>query len=767
MPKTKAANLIVLTLIVILMCAYIYSFISKLTSLNAILAPFNAAISGGVLMFTYYKSSRNQCANLSLLLFAIGCFLWMLANIFYGVFTLLGMHTALSILKSASYLAPNCLFGAGIFCFGYHQYNKWRSLKSVFEALTIGVLCVFFMWTTFIGREQTTANFLASHGVLFAVTKFLHIFVLFELLLIFISEVRHHIPFYTWIIATGVFMFFVTNFIFNYFVFINSYYPNSIVDLLYYISLSTIAIGALMKPLLNNPPSDLSVTDDTGRSRWVYFLIFPMMSLIFQGFQIINLFVYTGIIALNHASVKYIRLASQNERLLENELSRNANLEKLIQEQLQELMLLTNEDTVTKLYNRQHFSVLLEESISSLRDGETLAIVQFDLDRFKTINDNYGHDVGDKVIVEISNRLVAWNKSDAVLARLGGDEFAILLCSSLPRYRLTRCCKEIIEICSAPIYIDHQVLYLTISVGIAVCPIDALDSISLMKNTDIAMYKAKAEGYNKYVYYNPSFKEYISRKNEIETLLRNADLQTEFELVYQPQFTLPDKKLIGAEALIRWKSAERGYIPPSVFVPIAEEINYISRIGKWVLGKAVEQVVTWNTEHGLNLKMGINISPKQLSEDDFFMSLKTLITTNQINTAWIDAEITENLMIEDISRVKPIFDLFKELQISVSIDDFGSGYSSLGYLNKYHFDRIKIDKSLIDNLTDAGGSGEEVVKAIITMANAVGKLTIAEGVETKEQLQILSALGCRQVQGYLLGKPVSAAEFTRRFIKQA
>jgi diguanylate cyclase (GGDEF)-like protein len=388
------------------------------------------------------------------------------------------------------------------------------------------------------------------------------------------------------------------------------------------------------------------------------------------------------------------------------------------------------------------------------------------VDRFKTINDSYGHDVGDKVIIEISNRLTEWNTFGAVLARLGGDEFVVLLRGAVSRYKMTECCRQIIDICGAPIYVGQQVLYLTISIGISSCPQDAGDGVSLMKYADIAMYKAKAEGYNKHVFYNPSLKENISRKNEIEALLRNADLQSEFELVFQPQFTLPDKRLIGAEALIRWKSAEHGYIPPSVFVPVAEEINYISRIGKWVLTKAVEQIIKWNTEYALQLKMGINISPKQLSEDDFFMTLKTLITTNQINTSWIDAEITENLMIEEKARVKPIFDLFRELEISVSIDDFGSGYSSLGYLNKYPFDRIKIDKSLVDNLTIPGGSGVEVVKAIITMSNAVGKVVIAEGVEKKEQLNILNELGCQQVQGYLLGRPVSAEEFERKFIKK-
>jgi diguanylate cyclase (GGDEF)-like protein len=518
--------------------------------------------------------------------------------------------------------------------------------------------------------------------------------------------------------------------------------------------------------MVNGRLFDLSETDNVGGSCWPCFLVYPVVTVAVEGFNLVDLLIFAGVIALYHASVKYIQLASQNEKLLDRELTLNANLEKRIGEQMQELTALANLDTVTKLYNRRYFSILLDNAIKSLKNNETLAVLQFDVDRFKTINDSYGHDVGDRVIIELSKRLTEWNKCEAVLARLGGDEFVILLRGSVSHRKLALYCKQIIDICGAPIHIDRQILYLTISIGLSLCPKDAADGVSLMKNSDIAMYRAKAEGYNKYVFYNPSFKENISRKNEIEALLRNADLQTEFELVYQPQFTLPDQRLIGAEALIRWKSAEHGYIPPSVFVPVAEEINYINRIGKWVLTKAVEQIVKWNTEYALQLKMGINISPKQLSEDDFFMTLKTLIMTNQIDTSWIDAEITENLMIEEKARVKPIFDLFKELEISVSIDDFGSGYSSLGYLNKYPFDRIKIDKSLVDNLSAPGGSGVEVVKAIITMSNAVGKVAIAEGVETKEQLSILNGLGCQQVQGYLLGKPVSAEEFERKFIRK-
>jgi diguanylate cyclase (GGDEF)-like protein len=690
----------------------------------------------------------------------------MVSDILWIVSLSQGIDSSQNVIVLLGYILTNILISAGIISIGYSCFNKWMLIKNLVQALVIGILSTLFIWIVFFNRSETAVELLTSTGIISAVAIFLSLFILIELGILFVSGLKEYVPFYVHLIRAGIFIFFSANIFYYYCRYQNIYYSGSLVDVLYISSLVLIALGALWKTMVNGQLFDLSSSEDIGKSYWVFFLVFPVISVAAEGIHIVDLFVYAGVIVLYHAAVRYIQLASQNERLLEKELSLNANLEKRISEQLQELTALANQDTMTKLYNRRYFSIILNGAIASLKDGEMLAVLQFDVDRFKTINDSYGHDVGDKVIVEISKRLTEWNTCNAILARLGGDEFVVLVRGKLTRRKLTDFCKQIIDICGAPICVGQQVLYLTISIGISSCPKDACDSVSLMKNSDIAMYKAKAEGYNKYVFYNPSFKENISRKNEIESLLRNADLQTDFELVYQPQFTLPDKRLIGAEALIRWKSAEHGYIPPSVFVPVAEEINYIHRIGKWVLTTAVDQIIRWNTEYALDMKMGINISPKQLSEDDFFMTLKTLITANQINTAWIDAEITENLMIEEKARVKPIFDLFKELEISVSIDDFGSGYSSLGYLNKYHFDRIKIDKSLVDNLSAPGGSGVEVVKAIITMSNAVGKAMIAEGVETKEQLQILTELGCQQVQGYLLGRPVSSEEFERKFIKK-
>ncbi len=278
------------------------------------------------------------------------------------------------------------------------------------------------------------------------------------------------------------------------------------------------------------------------------------------------------------------------------------------------------------------------------------------------------------------------------------------------------------------------------------------------------MYRAKSQGYNKYQFYDPFFNRQLDKNNEIERLLRKAQIDKDFDLFYQPQFSLPDKKLIGAEALIRWKSTEHGYILPSEFIPIAEEIDYISEIGKWVMTEAIRQGGKWNREHGLQLEIGFNISVKQLGEESFAATLESLASAEGFNADWIDAEITESFMISDKHKVRTVFEMFNRLGISVSIDDFGSGYSSYGYLNELPFDRIKIDKSIIDKISPDNYSANQVLKAIINMAKAVGVKTIAEGVETKKQLDILMELGCDQVQGFLFGRPVPPDIFERRFI---
>lgn len=732
---------------------------------SQVLAPVDALCPGAVLLYSYIKGPKNKRTALLLLILAASLSR-ALGGILSAVFQLQG-RDGKSLLISCAYLAPTVLFAAGTLSFCYFKYSKWRSMKGLIESLTIGVLSIIFIRLVIFNNDVSATRLLMSNGVFSIVAIIIDVFICTELLRLFFSEALHKVPVDVSLCASGAFLYLANDLVHYFLVYKKLNEANNFSGLVFSCAFMLIAAGVLRITLCG--PTGFSFREPEkglNNSKWLYLLAFPVISVAAGSARFIDLLIYAVIIGLYHASVSTIRIAKDNEALYKNEINVNERLEKRLEEQLAEIIAVANQDTITKLYNRHYFSSYIQEAVNLRKNYEKLAVLQFDVDRFKTINDSYGHDVGDKVIEVLSNRLTDWNCADAVLARLGGDEFAVMLKGALSQKELSEYSRQIIGICSAPIFVDHHVLYLTISIGLSVCPDDACDSITLMKNADIAMYAAKAEGYNKYVFYSPLFKENITRKNEIEALLRKADLSTDFELVFQPQFDLPDERLIGAEALIRWKSAEHGYIPPSIFIPVAEEIDYINKIGKWVMLKAVDQIVAWNNKYAVQLKMGINISPKQLTEDDFFITLKTLITTSRVRASWIDAEITENLMIEEKSKVKTIFDLFEELDISVSIDDFGSGYSSLGYLNKYHFDRIKIDKSLIDNLAAPGDSGVEVVKAIIMMANAVGKTTIAEGVETQEQLKILNDLGCRQVQGYLLGKPVPAEVFAAEFIEK-
>jgi diguanylate cyclase (GGDEF)-like protein len=734
---------------------------------GGIMSMLSSAVAGAVILVSY-KSSLKTPATRLLPLLAAACFAWTAGDVVIGILRFRDIPGG-DILQSVAFFIPNVLFAVGALLFGYYKFSKWRVLKGVMESLTIGTLSIIFMWLVFFNKGQAAVTLLTRDGIISVMSILLDIFLCIQIILLFFAGIQVKMPISVVLIISGIFLYSANDIVYYVMVFIEGYSLNSILDFLYSAALLLVASGSLAIMLNGNTGfmvQESTRTKSVSGGKWLWLLVFPAIAIAVGSAEAIDILVFAVIIGLYQAATIFIRIARENEELYRDQFTINEKLERRLDEQLAEMTALANQDTLTKLFNRRHFTGCIQEITGTLKTGDKVAVLLFDIDRFKTINDSYGHDVGDKVIIEVSNRLMEWDTCGATLARLGGDEFAVMLTGNLSRHELTCYCKQLIEICAAPIFVENQVLYLTISIGVSVCPDDAGDSVALLKNADISMYRAKAEGFNKTVFYCPQFKDNITRKNEIEALLRKSDLEKDFELVFQPQFMLPDLRLIGAEALIRWKSPEHGYIPPSVFVPVAEEIDFIHKIGKFVLVKAVEQIVAWNNTYGINLKMGINISPKQLSEDDFFMTLKTIILSRQVNSAWIDAEITENLMIEDSARVKPIFDLFKELGISVSIDDFGSGYSSLGYLNKYRFDRIKIDKSLIDNLQSSGGNGVEVVKAIIKLADAVGKTTIAEGVESREQLKILRQLGCGQVQGYLVGKPVTAAVFARNFIEK-
>lgn len=766
MKKNQSIWLTMLILFCLFTC--LLSILTHLDFWSNLLLPLNAFLSAVILFLCYQKRGK-----LNVLFFSIASFAWGMGDCLWVVWDFFAQNPIASALISNIYFLANVSFAFALFVFSLKQYyNKWNHVQLYVDAFVIGLMSLMFLWMVFFKNDPSGIQTLLHQSVSNVVSLVLDVLLCIGILSFVFSVRSGKLTRGMKLISSGLVLFCVVDPIFYYVDVSQSYLPNSMVDFFYIFSLQLITLGAISQTYSNCESTitlgDLSNVGHT--KRWIFLFLFPISALVLDLFPMIPIQVSALDIAIllflvffYWASCRYIQLSIENERLLEREKCNNERLEQRVAEQVAELTFLMNQDTLTTLFNRRYFLHCVDESIASLCPNETLALLLIDIDRFKMINDDFGHDVGDKILIDLSYRMMEWNNQGAVLARLGGDEFAVLLVGKYTRKEIELCCLELIALCNEPIEVGTDRLNMTISVGIALHSQEAVDSKSLMKHADISMYRAKAQGYNKYQFYDPLLSENIHQNRKIENMLKQVKLEQDFELFYQPQFSLRDKRIIGAEALIRWNHPEHGYIPPNLFIPVAEEIGAIHKIGRWVIQEVIRQSKYWNQTYDLNLKLGFNISSKQL-DDEFLPSLQAMLSETGVNPAWLDAEITESVMIVDAERVKEIFETMKELNLSVSIDDFGAGYSSLSYLNKHRFDRIKIDKSLIDQVSSSNLSGMNVVRAVVSMAKAVGIMVLAEGVETQEQLTLLEEIGCEEAQGYLLGRPVPAEVFEQRFL---
>lgn len=758
------------TVLSVFMTAYFIASIFNSDFWGNILSPINAFAMAGTLYFSYLKADHTVRERVTLLLYAVACIFWGIADIIWAGISFAGGAPEDSSIIAVLYVQTNFFFVLSLIVFLVQQFHKWDLVQFGIDVFISSFLCIVLLWILFLHKDVNILKQILQLDYTSIFSIVTDIIIGSTIISWFISARSGEIPVFLVIITTGLFLFAFVDMLYYYVDYNGLYVSNSLLDFFYILSFFVIAFGALWKTYKSDSAFDISMMTNIGtKKRWMFLLLFPLVMLLVTATGIIPVSLSAGDyievvvpILFYWAASNYIQISLEKEALLQQS---NEMLEKRVAEQVSELSFLANQDTLTTLFNRRYLMTYLDDTLKEMRQNELIALFLIDVDRFKTINDTFGHDTGDKVLIDLSCRLTEWNNCGATIARLGGDEFAVMLVGKYTQKEVEKLCEEMITSCSKSISIGDRELVLTMSVGIALTSEEVRDRKKLLQNADIAMYRSKSQGYNKYQVYDPIMSQDFNKAAEVEILLRQVDIDKDFELFYQPQYALPDKELIGAEALLRWKHPDHGYIPPNVFIPIAEQIDYIYKIGKWVIQKTIEQSMTWNKKYQIPLKIGFNISPKQIMDTGFIDLIKTLVVDNNITPAWIDAEITEGLMINDGDNINEMFSAFGDLKISVSIDDFGSGYSSLGYLNKYHFDRIKIDKSLIDNVNQRNIGGTNVVKAIINMAHASNIQALAEGVETQEQLNILAELGCDQIQGYLWGRPVPAGVFEQRYIR--
>ena len=410
---------------------------------------------------------------------------------------------------------------------------------------------------------------------------------------------------------------------------------------------------------------------------------------------------------------------------------------------------LARHDALTDLPNRVLFRERLEQRLATIRhDGGSAAVLCLDLDRFKAVNDTLGHLAGDALLREIAARLRGQLRRDDTVARLGGDEFAVLLGQRRGRKAVEKVAERLIAAVKQPVDLGDQPVTVGLSIGIVLAPEHGDDSEGVFRRADLALYRAKSEGRDTWRFFEPAMDEAAADRRALELDLRRAIAEGQLAVHYQPQVQTTTGRLTGFEALVRWSHPTRGMVPPSTFIPLAEETGLIGTLGEWVLRTACREAATWKRD----LKIAVNLSPGQFTHPDLPESVLAILVEAGLSPARLELEITETVIINDMARALTFLHRLKSFGVSIAMDDFGTGYSSLATLQAFPFDKIKIDRSFVGRV----GTSEQasaIVRAVLGLGRSLGIGVIAEGVETREQMDFLTAERCDEVQGFLFGRP--------------
>lgn len=425
----------------------------------------------------------------------------------------------------------------------------------------------------------------------------------------------------------------------------------------------------------------------------------------------------------------------------------------------QHVTLLARYDALTQLANRFQMSEWLEKILASPRiESRACAVFLLDLDRFKQVNDTMGHPAGDALLKQVAERLSSTVGEHGRVGRLGGDEFQVILHGPQQREGLAHLARRIIETLSQPYSIEGARVVIGASVGIALCPDDGATSEEIIRNADLALYAAKGGGRGRHHFYDEDLHSDAKERQQLEQDLRDAIASGALELHYQPQVRTTTERITGFEALLRWKHPKHGYMSPAKFVPVAEETGLVAQIGEWALRTACRDLAQWPED----VRVAVNVSPLQFANPALPAIVTNAIASAGISPARLELEITESVFLGEDRSTEAMFSALKAIGVRLALDDFGTGYSSLGYLRKAPFDKIKIDQSFVRGATVPGSRNGAIISSIVSLAEALGMETTAEGVETLDELDLVRTLGCSHVQGYIYERPLSPVDAAAR-----
>ncbi|MBP1758530.1 MAG: putative Signal transduction protein containing diguanylate cyclase/phosphodiesterase domain [Firmicutes bacterium] len=738
-----------------------------------ILAPVVAFLSSFVII-----AARKQVGDrrLYVMLLFLGTAIWGLADLLWLIFeNMLSVDPRNIIGILLLYMIPTVFFAFILTNYIFNRLKQWNFKQLLIDCFTFTSLATVVLWGLVFSKAKIELN---MNCVLVTVIIFLDVYILISIGLICFSRGFQNINRSSCLVLTGIFIYTVADYSCAYQSLVNAYEPNGIIDAGYMLCHVLVALGVFLEishPTVITHESSFQLAENLRKPRKSVLLLMLGSYILYlmDNLNLNALLVSIAICILYWIFTISVRSTMLDRIRLKTERDMNEHLERLIAVRTEELNTayrnleeISNRDALTGLFNRRYLIHCLDSLIAS-KETCKFALLYIDANRFKFINDSYGHEMGDKTLHALGGRFLERNLSNCTVFRIGGDEFAVIIEYCHGRAEVEVIAKEILSMIQVPILITTHVFTLTASIGIALYPENALDRDTLMRYADIAMYEVKISNHkNGYLFFDTGLTEKTNQKHELEYLLQNADFDREFALYFQPQYSLGTNALVGMEALLRWQPPGKGMIPPSDFIPIAETNGLIVEIGEWVIDKAFAQIKQWNQASALQMKMSINISPIQIEYAGFMSWFQEKLQKDNINPTWIDLEITEHSAVHFDGEVERKFDQLNELGVSTSIDDFGTGYSSLSYIKRLNIERLKIAKELVDTI-EHDENALLIVQAIIMMAQGMKLRTIAEGVEDRNQLEILRELGCDEIQGYLFGKPVPREEFEKQHIYEA
>lgn len=763
----------VLHILLVMYFLYFISIVLKSDLWGNILSPIVAFLSAFLIFITIKQIKGVKLYGVLLFLATL---IWGIADLIWLLFeSFLFIDPTRINFLNALYVVPNILFAALLSHYIFKNYPNWNLWQLFIDTFTFSAIGTILIWV-FIFSKIYLSIVWDFNCVLTVFYIFLDFYLVVAISLVFFSKTFNNIKRSWLLVFAGMYIYIVSDYYYAYLTLIKSYNPNTLIDVVYMLCHVLFALGAVYEV---THPTTINVSirrnNLSENLRQPTKLVFINIGVFFLLYLIdifsLQVFTITSIICILYwVLTTNVRANVLDKLMLKTEKEMNEYLEKLIAERTvalnqanQHLEEISNRDALTGLYNRRYLVSHLDSLVSSNADT-AFALLYIDVNRFKSINDSYGHEMGDKVLRKLCGQILDYQIPKCTAFRIGGDEIAVIIENYADKSEVALIAEKILKMIQLPIAIESFVFTLNASIGIALYPEDAGDRDILMQYADIAMYEVKSRIYrSNYLFFNTELRERTKRYYKTENALRNADFDKEFVLYFQPQYNAKTNALLGMEALIRWVQPQMGLISPSEFIPVSEKNGMIFDIGEWVIDKAFSQIKSWNQTYALNLKMSINISPIQFEHVGFIDWFKEKLQKEGIKPDWIDLEITESIAIKPDGSTAQIFDSLHEIGVCTSIDDFGTGYSSLSYIKRFNIDRLKIAKELIDNISNDEDS-LLIVQAIIMMAKGMQLKTIAEGVEDINQLKILNELGCDETQGFFFGRPVTGEAFEAQHI---